>query len=207
MISTRQDSMNIDAIFSSPLEGSPAFVVPDDIGLQAKPALPSVPSKVDRDHFCQYWRRKYHRLDFLYRIVKVIRSLASLDFSTLREARNEGASLSELVAKLLPEIVAGSAVAEEVRADVQTMGRRPAEAQELSLDRPLSDEILFRLNGILRKANTIHGEYDHFKKHQFFRHIAPAHPYAKKVMDLLKEVEADRALVMRRRMQFGKKSA
>jgi hypothetical protein len=200
-------SASSDGLLTATIEGSRPLTGWDVVDPVDGPHRPESPSKVDHEAFYLYWRRRYHRLDYLYRIVKLLRSLASLGFETLRDAIDEGVTLDELVARVLPEDVAEGKVDSEARDDVRTMGTRPKEEQDQSLDRPLRDEVLLRLHALLNGADAVRDEFKHYKKRQFFRQIGRAELYAKKFIDLLNDIEADRALATRRREQYGKKSA
>lgn len=170
--------------------------------------LPQRPSEVDPRDFYLYWRRKFHRTRFQYNIIKVLRALSSLGFRTWRDAVQERDTHDELCKAYLPEMFTDTQdVDADAREDVASMGRRAQEEVDSSLDRPLRDEILFRLNEALKHHEDNKTEFEHFKRHHFFRQIGNAGHFAKLAMKLLDGIETDRAKVLLRRREFGKRSA
>lgn len=167
--------------------------------------MPSNPNQVDRRSFLLYWRRKFHRIRFLYGVVKLLRSLASLGFETWDEAEREGATVEHLAAEYLPEFESTSPKDADAREDISSMGTRPQEEVEASYHRPLREEIFKRLNDMLSREEAVRGEFQYFEARLFFREHGPAGHFARNAINLYTEIRRDRDNVARRREVYGQK--
>jgi hypothetical protein len=181
--------------------GSTVFVEPES----SASVLPEKPTEVSRDGFAAAWRRTFHRIRFLYQVVKLLRALGALGFTTWNEAQDSEA-LKELRSQVMPEVYGSDKESEEeAKADVFSMEERSEEEMSEIGIRPLQNEAIRRLEELCQANESTSQAYQHFSTRYFFRQHQNAGYFARRWKEEAKAIERDLKRVQERLAQFGTK--